>query len=197
MRNQKGITLIALIVTIIVLIIIAGISIATLTADNGILRQVDSAKVAQIEGTAKEEVDLAMSALRIAIAQAQANDNSYRANRHGDKIQSEMLRILNADTQLSDKSSTPTTAGNGWTTASVATEKSASTSAEEFTIQYTGDDYQNACNNDSAKITYTISLTQSSIDCVMIVADGITSGSSANSIKPTDIGANALVNGLR
>ena len=48
-KKQKGITLIALIVTIVVLIIIAGISIATLTADNGVLRQVNSAKVEQLE----------------------------------------------------------------------------------------------------------------------------------------------------
>ena len=56
--NQNGITLIALIVTIIVLIIIAGISIATLTADNGVLRQTNLARVTQIESTAREQVNL-------------------------------------------------------------------------------------------------------------------------------------------
>ena len=35
--GKKGITLIALIVTIIVLLILAGVTIATLTGDNGIL----------------------------------------------------------------------------------------------------------------------------------------------------------------
>ena len=33
--NQSGITLIALVITIIVLLILAGVSIATLTGDNG------------------------------------------------------------------------------------------------------------------------------------------------------------------
>ena len=33
--KQKGITLIALVITIIVLLILAGVSIATLTGDNG------------------------------------------------------------------------------------------------------------------------------------------------------------------
>ena len=33
--NEKGITLIALVITIIVLLILAGVSIATLTGDNG------------------------------------------------------------------------------------------------------------------------------------------------------------------
>ena len=35
LRNQKGITLIALVVTIVVLLILAGVSIATLTGQNG------------------------------------------------------------------------------------------------------------------------------------------------------------------
>lgn len=37
--SQKGITLIALVITIIVLLILAGISIAMLTGENGILAQ--------------------------------------------------------------------------------------------------------------------------------------------------------------
>jgi type II secretory pathway pseudopilin PulG len=37
MRKEKGITLIALVITIIVLLILAGVTIATLTGDNGLL----------------------------------------------------------------------------------------------------------------------------------------------------------------
>ena len=43
-NKNKGITIISLIVTIIVLLILAGISIATLTSDNGIIKQSKSAK---------------------------------------------------------------------------------------------------------------------------------------------------------
>lgn len=39
MKNIKGITLIALVITIIILLILAGITIATLTGENGILRK--------------------------------------------------------------------------------------------------------------------------------------------------------------
>ena len=39
MRNQRGITLIALVITIIVLLILAGVSIAMLTGDNGVLKK--------------------------------------------------------------------------------------------------------------------------------------------------------------
>ena len=43
-RKQKGITLIALVITIIVLLILAGVSIAMLTGENGILTQAKKAK---------------------------------------------------------------------------------------------------------------------------------------------------------
>ena len=43
-KNQKGITLIALVITIIVLLILAGVSIATLTGENGILTRANEAK---------------------------------------------------------------------------------------------------------------------------------------------------------
>ena len=44
-RRNKGITLIALVITIIILLILAGISIATLTGDNGIITSVKTAKI--------------------------------------------------------------------------------------------------------------------------------------------------------
>ena len=65
MKNQKGITLIALVVTIIVLLILAGISIAMLTGDNGIITRTNTAKVSQIEGQVKEEIKLAVQSAKI------------------------------------------------------------------------------------------------------------------------------------
>ena len=46
-KSQNGITLIALVVTIIVLLILAGISINMLTGQNGILNRASEAKIAQ------------------------------------------------------------------------------------------------------------------------------------------------------
>ena len=43
-RKERGITLIALVITIIVLLILAGVSIAMLTGNNGILTQAQNAK---------------------------------------------------------------------------------------------------------------------------------------------------------
>ena len=44
LNNARGITLIALVITIIVLLILAGVTIATLTGDNGILTRAQEAK---------------------------------------------------------------------------------------------------------------------------------------------------------
>ena len=55
-KENEGITLIALVITIIVLLILAGITIATLTGDNGILTKVNEAKKATTEADAIESV---------------------------------------------------------------------------------------------------------------------------------------------
>ena len=48
-RRERGITLIALVITIIVLLILAGVSISMLTGENGILTQAQTAKESVIE----------------------------------------------------------------------------------------------------------------------------------------------------
>ena len=60
MKEQKGITLIALVITIIVLLILAGVSIAMLTGENGILTKATTAKTNTIEAELKEQVSLAL-----------------------------------------------------------------------------------------------------------------------------------------
>ena len=64
-KSSKGVTLIALVITIIVLLILAGVSIAMLTGDNGILTQAKEAKEANIAGTEKEQIKLAMQSLKM------------------------------------------------------------------------------------------------------------------------------------
>ena len=61
MRNQRGITLIALVITIIVLLILAGVSIAMLTGDNGILSKADKAAEETAIANAKDEVSMAVN----------------------------------------------------------------------------------------------------------------------------------------
>ena len=54
-KTNKGITLIALVITIIVLLILAGVTIATLTGDNGTLTKAQEASI-QTRGAHVEEV---------------------------------------------------------------------------------------------------------------------------------------------
>ena len=57
-QNTRGITLIALVITIIVLLILAGVSISMLTGTNGILTQANNAKQATEDSAEKEKRQL-------------------------------------------------------------------------------------------------------------------------------------------
>ena len=56
-KKNGGITLIALVVTIVVLLILAGVSISMLGGENGIITQANRAKENTRGGEVKEEVD--------------------------------------------------------------------------------------------------------------------------------------------
>ena len=60
LRNKKGITLIALVITIIVLLILAAITIATLTGKNGILANAQRAKEENSHAQVKEQIQIAV-----------------------------------------------------------------------------------------------------------------------------------------
>ena len=60
LKERNGITLIALVITIIVLLILAGVIIATLTGDNGILGKAKTAKTTNDEEKAKEQIKIAV-----------------------------------------------------------------------------------------------------------------------------------------
>ena len=59
LKNSKGITLIALVITIIVLLILAGVSIAMLSGDNSILQKAADAKTKTEKSQEKEIIALA------------------------------------------------------------------------------------------------------------------------------------------
>ena len=64
-RKEKAITLIALVITIVVLLILAGVTIATLTGDNGILTRASSSKIETAVGAVKEALKLEQGEKRI------------------------------------------------------------------------------------------------------------------------------------
>ena len=71
LKTSKGITLIALVITIIVLLILAGVSIAMLTGENGILTQAQNSQRETEIGEEKEQIALAYNG---AIAEKQSTD---------------------------------------------------------------------------------------------------------------------------
>ena len=84
LNRQKGITLIALIVTIIVLLILAGITISTITSDNGIIKNALSAK---------ERTEIAQEIEIVEQATIHAMGNNRRGNIVKNELQEELDKI--------------------------------------------------------------------------------------------------------
>ena len=59
MRNNRAVTLVALVITIIVLLILAGVSLAMLTGDSGILTNAEKAKKETTIANAQSAVQMA------------------------------------------------------------------------------------------------------------------------------------------
>ena len=85
-KNQKGITLLALVITIIVLLILAGITVSAITGDNGIIKNA---------GQAKEETEIANEKEIIEKATVQAMGN----NKYGNIEESELQNELDKETE--------------------------------------------------------------------------------------------------
>ena len=97
-ETNKGITLIALVITIIVLLILAGVSIATLTGENGIITQAQEAKKRTEEAQIKEEIELAYI-----LVEGQSYISNSDINKKAEELQEEL--------QKQDKSATVTVDG--------------------------------------------------------------------------------------
>lgn len=63
MKNQKGITLVALVITIVVLLILAGVTISMVLGPNGVLTNSQKAKDNSAQGTANDALATALSSL--------------------------------------------------------------------------------------------------------------------------------------
>ncbi len=92
-QKNNGITLIALVITIIVLLILAGVSIATLTGENGILTRASEASEKTSIGQEIEQIELAI--LDVTSDNLETSDSS-------DWTSSELLSAL--ESEISDSS---------------------------------------------------------------------------------------------
>ena len=78
-RNERGVTLIALVVTIVVLLILAGTAIAMLSGDDGIMTNAQKAQAANTEGEVREKFSMAYNAIKTKISVDSAIDPDYNA----------------------------------------------------------------------------------------------------------------------
>ena len=90
-KKEKGITLIALVITIIVLLILAGVTIATLTGDNGILTKTNEAKESTEIETEKEIIKLAVLA---------ASEKEGYKDISKEKLQNELEQLSGGETEV-------------------------------------------------------------------------------------------------
>lgn len=74
LKENKGITLVALVVTIIVLLILAGVTISLVVGQNGIITRAREAQVAQEKAYARDIVSTAIKAVEIDVT---ANLKTY------------------------------------------------------------------------------------------------------------------------
>ena len=65
LENKKGITLVALVVTIVVLLILAGVSINLVLGENGLITKAQEAKRKSHEESIKEQVDMALASYQL------------------------------------------------------------------------------------------------------------------------------------
>ena len=90
LKKAHGITLIALVITIIVLLILAGVTIAALSGPNGILSNADKAKEQTAESGAREKIN-------IAVAGSYDNTGRFDSEKFKEEIQNMGGTILAED----------------------------------------------------------------------------------------------------
>lgn len=117
MKNKKkmssGITLIALVVTIIVLLILAGISISMLSGNNGILQRATEAKIKNEEIEIKEELTLGINSLGVDYWNDENIRLSMKFGRYVLSNKVGLAKALGVDESKVDVEEYPETAGNG------------------------------------------------------------------------------------
>ena len=80
LKSDKGITLIALVITIIVLLILAGVTIAMLSGENGILSRAQGTRGQNAYASASEQARLAYMAVKTEIIAQKTSNAGYKAN---------------------------------------------------------------------------------------------------------------------
>lgn len=104
MRDQKGITLVALVVTIVVLLILAGTSIAMLSGDNGIITQAQKSNYANTEGEVFDKIKLAYNTVSSEVRIKAATETGFDATAEG--TFTKLVNLVKADLGMAETEST-------------------------------------------------------------------------------------------
>ena len=102
MKGNKGITLIALVITIIVLLILAGVAIAMLSGDNSILKNAQTAREESTKGALEE-------ATKIAVGNIMTDNLGWPSNVDGTKLVTEINKVSSDLAATVDSTFTKTT----------------------------------------------------------------------------------------
>mgnify|MGYP003295177576 CR=1 FL=1 len=86
MRGERGITLVALVVTIIVLLILAGITITYVLADDGIFGKAELASLETIKGEIRDHVSIALLNAKTEAIIASAGQQTFDATALNSKV---------------------------------------------------------------------------------------------------------------
>lgn len=97
-KKERGITLVALVVTIVVLLILAGVSISMVLGNNGIVTKAKDSQAAQDEAYARDVVESALKSVQIDVLS-------------GKKAQS-TVKVDDVVTAIGNEKFTKGTAGN-------------------------------------------------------------------------------------
>jgi len=106
-KDNRGITLIALIITIIIILILAGISITTLTGDNGIIGKAAEAKISSEKSEEKEMLDQA-----VVVAMGKNKRGNLKIDTLKDTITSDIKNVTIGEETNFPLTVTYTTTGN-------------------------------------------------------------------------------------
>lgn len=134
LRNQKGITLVALVITIIVLLILAGVTISMVLGQNGILNQANQAKAENQKATVEEQVQMAVFAETSQFLQNNVVDQANSSSSGADLAECVSDAAKDTDSQL--VKSLP----EGYSIASVGTYTEGDTTAT-FVVDVNGTKY--------------------------------------------------------
>ena len=107
-KEQNGITLIALVITILVLLILAGVSIAMLTGDNGLLSKANNAKELYAKATFYEKIQIVVNAYLVKnnfwLEDKELDEIISELNSYGD-IETKKVRTYDGKTDIEIKDS--------------------------------------------------------------------------------------------